>query len=271
MSVANASNAPAAAVIRAVVVDDEPLARRHLRTLLALDPEVSVVAECATGMEAVTAIRLHRPELVFLDIQMPELDGVGVAETIGARAMPLTVFVTAHDDRALDAFRVHAVDYLLKPVDRGRFALALGRAKDMLRGRIARDPARFEAMLAALRPTRALPTDAPGERLAVRVEGRTMLLRAREIDWMSADDNNVIIHAGGRTLRIRDTLSAVAERLPEGFVRVHRSALVNSARVSEVRSAEQGEYEIVLVDGTVVQSGRRFRDAVYSLVGRNRP
>ncbi|NUQ19381.1 MAG: response regulator transcription factor [Gemmatimonadaceae bacterium] len=270
MSLPAAPNAPTAGIIRAVVVDDEPIARRHLRALLAADPEISVVAECATGAEAVTAIRLHRPELVFLDIQMPELDGVGVADTIGARAMPLTVFVTAHDDRALDAFRVHAVDYLLKPVDRNRFAAALARAKDMLRGRIARDPARFEAMLAALRPMRALPTDAPGERLAVRVEGRTMLLRAREIDWMSADDNNVIIHAGGRTLRIRDTLSAVAERLPQGFVRVHRSALVNSSRVSEVRSAEQGEYEIVLGDGTVIQTGRRFRDAVHALVGRGR-
>lgn len=266
----SAPNANPAAPIRAIVVDDEPLARRHLRSLLTIDPEVVVIAECATGMEAVTAIRLHRPELVFLDIQMPELDGVGVAETIGPRAMPITVFVTAHDDRALDAFRVHALDYLLKPVERGRFALALARAKDMLRGRIARDPARFEAMLAALRPLRAAASDSPGERLAVRVEGRTMLLRTREIDWMSADDNNVIIHAAGRTLRIRDTLSAVAERLPEGFVRVHRSALVNSARVAEVRSAEHGEYEIVLTDGTVVQTGRRFRDAVYALVGRNR-
>jgi two-component system LytT family response regulator len=260
--------APSAPIIRAIVVDDEPLARRHLRALLASDPEIAVIAECATGMEAVTAIRLHRPELVFLDIQMPEMDGVGVAETIGARAMPLTVFVTAHDDRALDAFRVHALDYLLKPVDRQRFALALARAKDMLRGRIVRDPARFEAMLAALRPIRAALTDAPGERLAVRVEGRTVLLRAREIDWMSADDNNVVIHAAGRTIRIRDTLSAVAERLPDGFIRVHRSALVNSARVAEVRSAEHGEYEIVLSDGTIVQTGRRFRDAVHGLVGK---
>ena len=255
------------AAIRVIVVDDEPLARRHLNALLAAEPDVTVVAECATGLEAVSAIRAQRPDLVFLDIQMPELDGVGVADAIGAASMPLTVFVTAHDDRALDAFRVHALDYLLKPVDRTRFALALARAKDTLRGRIARDPARLEAMIAALRPRRdGAESVLPSERLAVRADGRTLLLRVREIDWISADDNNVVLHAAGRALRIRETLSSIAERLPTDFVRVHRSAMVNAARVAEVRPAVHGEYVIVLADGVEVPTGRRFRDAVHGLV-----
>lgn len=259
------------AAIRVIVVDDEPLARRHLHALLSAEPDVAVVAECATGVEAVAAIRSQRPDIVFLDIQMPELDGVGVADAIGAASMPLTVFVTAHDDRALDAFRVHALDYLLKPVDRTRFALALARAKDTLRGRIARDPARLEAMLAALRPRRdGVEPISPGERLAVRIEGRTLLVRVREIDWISADDNNVILHAAGRSLRIRETLSSIAERLPTDFVRVHRSAMVNSSRVAEVRPALHGEYVIVLTDGVEVPTGRRFRDAVHALVRQAR-
>ena len=259
------------ATIRAIVVDDEPLARRHLRALLSAEPDVAVVAECATGLEAVAAIRSQRPDLVFLDIHMPELDGVGVADAIGAASMPLTVFVTAHDDRALDAFRVHALDYLLKPVDRTRFALALARAKDTLRGRIARDPARLEAMLAALRPRRdGVEPLVPSERLAVRIEGRTLLVRVREIDWISADDNNVVLHAAGRALRIRETLSSIAERLPTDFVRVHRSAMVNVAKVAEVRPALHGEYVIVLSDGVEVPTGRRFRDAVHGLVRQAR-
>jgi two-component system, LytTR family, response regulator len=259
------------AAIRVIVVDDEPLARRHLHALLSAEPDVSVIAECATGTEAVAAIRSQRPDLVFLDIQMPELDGVGVADAIGAASMPLTVFVTAHDDRALDAFRVHALDYLLKPVDRTRFALALARAKDTLRGRIARDPARLEAMINALRPRSGAPAPvAPSERLAVRIDGRTLLLRVREIDWISADDNNVVLHAAGRALRIRETLSSIADRLPTDFVRVHRSAMVNSARVAEVRPALHGEYVIVLSDGVEVPTGRRFRDAVHGLVRQAR-
>jgi len=263
--------------IRVIVVDDEPLARRHLHALLSAEPDVAVVAECGTGLEAVAAIRAQRPDLVFLDIQMPELDGVGVADAIGAASMPLTVFVTAHDDRALDAFRVHALDYLLKPVDRSRFALALARAKDTLRGRVARDPARLEAMLAALRPRRngtepvaPMAPMAPSERLAVRIEGRTLLVRVHEIDWISADDNNVVLHAAGRALRIRETLSSIAERLPSDFVRVHRSAMVNASRVAEVRPALHGEYVIVLADGVEVATGRRFRDAVHALVRRAR-
>ena len=260
--------------IRVIVVDDEPLARRHLRALLSAESDVAVVAECGTGLEAVAAIRAQRPDLVFLDIQMPELDGVGVADAIGAASMPLTVFVTAHDDRALDAFRVHALDYLLKPVDRSRFALALARAKDTLRGRVARDPARLEAMLAALRPRRdgvsPVAPIAPGERLAVRIEGRTLLVRVREIDWISADDNNVVLHAAGRALRIRETLSSIAERLPSDFVRVHRSAMVNASRVAEVRPALLGEYVIVLADGVEIATGRRFRDAVHALVRQAR-
>ena len=248
--------------VRTMLVDDEPLALRHLRTLLAEDPEIAIVAECATGLEAVDAIQAQTPDLVFLDIQMPELDGVGVAEAVGSDAMPLTIFVTAHDDRALDAFRVHALDYLLKPVDRERFATAVARAKDAIRGKLVRDPARMEAMLVALRATRERP-----ERLVVRSDGRTLLLRTREIDWVEADDNNIIIYILGRKLRVRETLAHVQQRLAsDDFVQVHRSALVNGNRVAEVRASQQGEYVVTLANGSQVRTGRRFRDAVRALV-----
>lgn len=258
--------------IRTVICDDEPDAREGLLDLVRADPELEVIGQARNGVEAAACVAASRPELLFLDIQMPELDGVGVADTIGAASMPLTVFVTAHDDRALDAFRVHALDYLLKPVDRTRFALALARAKDTLRGRIARDPARLEAMIAALRPRSGAAPEpiTPSERLAVRIDGRTLLLRVREIDWISADDNNVVLHAAGRSLRIRETLNSIAERLPTDFVRVHRSAMVNSTRVAEVRPAVHGEYVIVLADGVEVPTGRRFRDAVHGLVRQAR-
>jgi two-component system LytT family response regulator len=250
--------------VRAIVVDDEPLARRHLRTLLGEDAEIAIVAECATGVEAIDAIHEHAPDLVFLDIQMPELDGVGVAEAVGAESMPLTIFVTAHDDRALDAFRVHALDYLLKPVERERFAATLARAKDAIRGKLARDPARMEAMLAALRTTRERP-----ERLVVRSEGRTLLLRTREIDWVEADDNNVIIHILGRRLRVRETLAHIETRLAtEEFVQVHRSALINVNRVAEIRASPQGEYVVTLANGSQVRTGRRYRDAVRALIAQ---
>jgi two-component system LytT family response regulator len=250
--------------VRTLVVDDEPLARRHLRALLGDDPEILVVGECATGVDAVDAIHEHTPDLVFLDIQMPELDGVGVAEAIGAEAMPLTIFVTAHDDRALDAFRVHALDYLLKPVDRERFAAAVTRAKDALRGKLTRDPARMEAMLAALRGTRLNP-----ERLVVRSDGRTLLLRTREIDWVEADDNNIVIHILGRELRVRETLAHIETRLAtDDFVQVHRSALVNATRVVEVRPSPHGEYLVTLANGSQLRTGRRYRDAVRALVAR---
>jgi two-component system LytT family response regulator len=250
--------------VRALLVDDEPLALRHLRTLLADDPEITVVAECVTGLEAVDAIEANAPDLVFLDIQMPELDGVGVAEAVGAERMPLTIFVTAHDNRALDAFRVHALDYLLKPVDRVRFTAAVGRAKDAIRGKIARDPARMEAMLTALRSTRDRP-----ERLVVRSDGRALLLRTREIDWVEADDNNVIIYILGRRLRVRETLAHVQQRLAsDDFVQVHRSAVVNANRVAEVRASPHGEYVVTLANGSQVRTGRRYRDAVRALVAQ---
>ncbi len=252
--------------IRALVVDDEPLARRHLRSLLAEDSEVEVVGECATGVEAVDAITAQRPDLVFLDIQMPELDGVGVAEAIGAESMPLTIFVTAHDDRALDAFRVHALDYVLKPVERERFAAAVSRAKDTLRGRTVRDPGRLSSLLAAWRASPEGSAIA-ANRLIVRVEGRTMLIRPREIDWISSDDNNVHIHIAGRDVRVRETLSALEERLaPSDFIRVHRTALVNSRRVAEIRPSAHGEYLVVLANGTQVPTGRRYRDIVRGMM-----
>lgn len=256
-----------AIVARVLIVDDEPLARGHLRALLADDPEVAVLGECATGVEAVDAIHERTPDIVLLDIQMPELDGVGVAESVGAQAMPLTIFVTAHDDRALDAFRVHAVDYLLKPVDRVRFSAALQRAKDTLRGRLVRDPARFPELLAALRASRSEPP----ERFAVRVEGRTVLLRARDLDWLEADDNNVVIHAYGRALRTRDTLAHLEARIGSpALVRVHRSAVVNVARVTEVRTSRRGEYVISLMNGSSIRTGRRYRESVLAIAGRSR-
>ena len=241
------------AVHRVLIVDDEPLARARLRELVADDPALVLAGECANGRDAVTAIVRDDPDIVLLDVQMPELDGLGVVRAVGADRMPVTVFVTASDAHALSAFDVHAVDYVLKPVERDRFTEALRRAKH----RVGQDAAGVGRIQLA-----ALVT-----RLALKLEGRTLFISPATIDWVEALDNHVRLHLGRETLVVRDTLTHLAERLPPGlFLRVHRSTLVNTDRIREIQPWFGGEYAIVLTDGTKLTTGRRYRATVQAFL-----
>ncbi len=246
-------------MIRALVVDDEPLARRGIRVRLERAGDVDVIAECATGAEAVTAIRDHSPDLVFLDVQMPGLDGFGVVERVGAERMPPVVFVTAYDAHALRAFEVHALDYLLKPIDDERFDTAVQRARRRISERQAGSLGRqLAAALAELRDRRILIKD----------RGRVVILNEADVDWVEAEGDYVRIHAGGRGHLLRETMSAMAERLdPTRFARIHRSTIVNVSRIRELKALPNREYTVVLRDGTQLRLSRGYRDALKGHLG----
>lgn len=250
--------------IRTLIVDDEPLARSHLRALLAGDPDLEVAGECASGPEAVEAIRRQAPDLVLLDIQIPELDGFEVIREIGADAMPVVLFVTAYDEHALRAFEAHALDYLMKPVHRDRLARALGRAKGVIRG------AQANAMRAPLaRLVDSLrPQAPPADRLALRLDGRIVPVSIDQVDWIEAADDHVRIHLGKQTVEHRDTLTRLEQRLPAKFLRIHRSTIVNIDRIRELQPWFQGDYVLILQDGTRLTTGRSYRDRVKALLER---
>jgi len=253
--------------IRTVIVEDEPLARERLRALLDADPEIEVIAECGDGRDAVDRIRELSPELVFLDIQLPELDGFGVLAELGSERVPAIVFVTAYDKFALKAFEVHALDYLLKPFDRARFAAALQRAKDQL-GRAATpnelSSAGLQSLLAQLRPgTR------PPERITIKSNGRISLLKPEEIDWIESADNYVNVHVGAAEHVVRETMNSIEARLPaDVFVRISRSCLVNSQRVRALQPGTSGTYDVLLSTGAKLSASRTHRAAVARLLGK---
>ncbi len=252
--------------IRALIVDDEPLAREKIRTLLAGDPEIEVVRECAGGRDAVNAIREHTPDLLFLDIQMPELDGFGVLQQIGRERIPVIIFVTAYDEYALKAFEVHALDYLLKPFDRDRFETALGRAKKRVRSQRTDDL--NERVVSLLTQLQERSGGDWLERLVVKTSGRIYFVSVDEIDWIEAAGNYVELHVGSRSHLVRVTMKGLEERLdPREFVRVHRSAIVNIRRIREMQPWFSGEYLLVLEGGAKVTTGQSYRPALRTLLG----
>lgn len=237
--------------IRALIVDDEPLARQRLRELLAEEPGIQIIAECSDGASAATAIEAMEPDLVLLDIQMPELDGFEVIEAVGVDRMPATLFVTAHDQHALKAFEVHAVDYLLKPFDRQRFKDALARA----RAWVGRAPTRMAPMLEDIQASRP-----PMDRILVREGERHLLLKASDIQWIEAEDNYVRLHVEGTSHLVRLTMGRMLQRLdPAQFKRVHRSSIVNLDFVKELRPWFHGDYLVLLADGTKLTMPRTYR------------
>ena len=253
--------------IRTVIVDDEPIARRGIRTQLAAENDFEIVAECRSGQEAVSIIEQTSPDLVFLDVQMPELDGFEVIEKIGAERMPAVIFVTAYDKYALRAFDVHAIDYLLKPFDAERFSRALLQARQQIERRSIQDLSqRLKGLLDDLRTT---PNRKYAERLVIKTSGRIFFLSTSEIDWIEAADNYVRIHSGGDEHLLRETMSSLEKRLdPEEFMRIHRSRIVNIDRVKELQPLFRGEYEVRLQDGTRLESGRGYRANLQQLVGQ---
>jgi two-component system LytT family response regulator len=249
--------------IRALIVDDEAIARKGLRTLLRDDADITVVGEAPNGRRAVTAIRELRPSLVFLDVQMPELDGFGVIDEVGVDAMPSTIFVTAYDQYALAAFEVHAVGYLLKPFDRDRFARTLHHAKTRL-SQPAEQGLGPEAlkMLDALRVTRRYT-----DRLLVNTDGRIIIVKTADLRWIEAADNYVRLHTGtGSGYLLHESMRALEERLdPARFVRVHRSAIVNVDWIKEIQPWYAGALVVILQGGERLTVSRSFRDRVLAL------
>ncbi len=247
-----------------MIVDDEPLARRGIRAHLAEERDVEVIAECGDGREAVRLIRELEPDLVFLDVQMPELDGFGVLEAIATERLPNVVFVTAYDKYALRAFEVHALDYLLKPFDAERFAKALARARSQLeRENLGEISLRLQSLIDDLKTNQKY-----AERLVVKAAGRIFFLGVGEIDWIEAADNYVRLHSGRDSHLLRETMSNLEKRLdPALFLRVHRSIIVNVRRIKELHPLFRGEYEIILRDGTRLATGRGYRDKLQELFG----
>lgn len=229
------------APLRALVVDDEALARRNVTVLLRDDPDIGSIEECGSGAEAIEAIRAWKPDLVFLDVQMPECGGFDVLELLGADLPRVVIFVTAYDEYALRAFEAGALDYLLKPFDDARFGRALSRAKDKL------------AHYAPLQPP-------PARRLVVRSPGQLLFLNVADIDWIEAASYYACLHVGADTHIIRRTLSELERDLGEGeFIRIHRSIIVNLERIQGLALQSGGEYEVVLKSNVRLRLSRRFR------------
>lgn len=259
-------------LLRALVVDDERPAREIVHELLSGDPEIEVVGECRNGKEALEAIRDHRPDLVFLDVQMPELDGFGVLAQLDPSEIPIVVFVTAYDDYAVRAFEVHALDYLLKPFDDQRFAEALERAKASYRRREMEAIGHKLVRLVQDHHDRKEPAADGGlDRLMIKSSGRVSFVKTDEIDWIEAADYYVRVHAGGKRHLLRESLSSLETRLDsERFVRVHRSAIVNLDRASEIRPLFKGSYLLILQDGTRLKLSRTRRAELESRLAKSR-
>jgi len=249
--------------IRALIVDDEAAARRRIRRFLCASPDVEVVGECEDGCEAVARIEERPPDLLFLDVQMPRLDGLGVIERVGAGTVPAVIFVTAYDEFALRAFDACALDYLLKPFDRARFCRAVERARTQVESsRASGFDRRLEKLIGELR---AGAGQQRSNRLEVRSCGNTLFVRVDKIDWVGAADNYLELHVGKETHLIRETMSQLEARLdPTMFVRIHRSVLVNLERVKELRPLFNKDHVLVLRDGTQLTVSRTHYEHLLS-------
>lgn len=259
--------------MRTLIVDDEPAAREGLRHLLATDPEIEVVGECRDGKAATAAIRDQAPELVFLDVQMPELDGLGVLRDVPPERRPVVVFVTGYDRYALQAFEVHAVEYLLKPFTDDRFREALSQAKLQVRRTRMSELGREMASLAGEGGLPAADRNAPPtgyrNRLVVKTGGNVVLVPVEDIDWIDADGDYVRIHVGKASHTVRETMHHLETELdPARFVRIHRSTIVNLARVKELQPFYRGEFVALLHDGTRLKLSRGCRDTLETRLGR---
>ena len=252
--------------IRILVVDDEPLAREKIRTMLRDDPEVEIVGECTNGAEAVAAVEEVTPDLLLLDVQMPEVDGFAVLEALKSRHMPQVIFITAYDHYAVHAFEVHALDYLLKPFDRDRFKAAVERAKAQI---LRQRNGGRELDLRVLALLRQLEAEAKYlERLVVKTGGRVFFLPVDEIDWIEAEGNYVNVHTAKKSYLLRETISSLEAQLdPRKFVRIHRSTVVRIDRIQELQSWSHGEYRVILHNGKELTLSRNYRENLQAVLG----
>jgi two-component system LytT family response regulator len=250
--------------IRALVVDDEPLAREMIREMLATDSEVEVVGECANGREAIEAIKASTPDLVFLDVQMPELGGFEVLESLDPNTTPYVIFVTAYDQYAVRAFEVHALDYLLKPFDGERFEVAWQRAKAQIK--LDRTSRRDQDIIALLEELKAGPRYL--ERLVIKNGGRVFFLHVQDIYCIEAEGNYVRVYDNQKGYLLRETISSLEEQLdPKQFLRIHRSAIVKLDRIKEMQPWFHGEYRIIMENGKQLALSRNYRANLQEAVG----
>lgn len=277
--------------IRTLIVDDEPAARRGVQLLLEKDPDILVVGEAASGREAVRKIEAENPDLVFLDVQMPELNGFKVLGALGQRELPAVIFTTAFDQHALEAFEVNAVDYLLKPYDDERFWTALRRAKsEIARRQTDALSAKLTQLLSHLQGNIGAPTDAANaapapaampvaespaaeqesitrERILLRSGGEIYFLKSEDVDWIEAEGDYMKFHAAGRAHLLRETMSNLEARLDaKRFIRIHRSTIVNIDRVKKLSPSFAGEYAVILHDGTKLRLSRGYHDRLQELM-----
>ena len=248
--------------VRTLIVDDEPLARARLRRFLGDHAEIEIVGECGNGKDAVAAIRKESPDLVFMDIQMPEMTGFEAIAKLEAGEMPTVIFVTAYDQYALQAFEVHALDYLLKPFSRERLGRAVERAREQIKHRQRGDlDERLTSLLSDLKSDRKYL-----ERLVVKTVGRVYFIRVDEIDWVEAAGNYLKLHVGRETHMIRETMNSLEAKLdPDRFLRIHRSTIVNIDRIKELHPMFSGDYSVLLKNGAELSLSRNYRDRFLEL------
>ncbi|NBD12344.1 MULTISPECIES: LytTR family DNA-binding domain-containing protein [Corallococcus] len=246
--------------IRVLIVDDEPLARERLKDVLADEADMSVIGECRDGGEAIAAILRERPDLVLLDVEMPEPNGFGVLRAVSPEHQPAVIFVTAHRDFAVQAFEANALDYLLKPFDRERFRLSLTRVRARRRTGATELDSELLERLDSLSLRRSPPSEPYLTRLVTKVGWRMKFLRVEDIDYLEAEGNYVSVHLGKESYLVRETMNALEAKLdPKAFVRAHRSLILRIDRVEEVEPLPPGEYVLTLRNGTRLTSGRSYR------------
>lgn len=255
--------------IRILLVDDEPLARQMIRNLLLDFPDVEIIGEASNGVEAASAIEQLAPDLVFLDVQMPELDGFGVLESLAPDKLPVVVFVTAYDQYALRAFDAHAIDYLLKPFDDERFVRAVERARAQINSKRSGDAEQTgQQLLALLNNINARAQLL--ERFVVKNAGRVTLVKAADVDWIEAQDNYVSLHVGKQTHLIRETMQNLETKLDSRrFIRIHRSTIVNIDSIKELQADFNGDQCVILKDSTQLILSRRYRRKISEALGAN--
>lgn len=249
-----------------MIVDDEALARRRIKSLLADDSGIEVIGECSDGQKAVEAIQALAPDLIFLDVQMPVMNGFDVIRSIGSERMPVVIFVTAYDQYALEAFEVHAVDYLLKPFNRARFEKTVTHAKSLiLRMQAGAFNGPLLTLLGSLQRKQEMP-----ERFMIKSSGRIVFLRAEDIDWMETVGNYIRFHVGRDSHLMRETMNGMELKLdPQRFMRIHRSTIVNIDRVKELQPWAKGEYVVIMRDGARLHMSRRYRERLHKLLSKS--
>jgi|SRR5271166_3175475 len=253
--------------IRTVIADDEHLARKKLRLLLGSEPGVQVVAECEDGRQTIEAVQAHKPDLLLIDVRMPDLDGFQVLEKLTPDEMPVVVFTTAYDQFAIRAFEAHALDYLLKPFERERLHHAIERARAELLKSHNRD---VTSRILDLVAKKVEPKKESDDRMVIRAGGKVVFLDVKEIDWIEAAANYVRLNVGKDSYLLREGIGSFSERLnPDRFVRIHRSVIVNVHKIKELQPCESGEYIAVLKNGKELSCSRGYRTQLQRLIGKN--